>query len=90
MSTMAANPPETGSRAGSIPTGRMDASPEERLAMPDGDHDDLFPSTRPPDAAGTCATNPHAMNEPDPGREVDSPMPPSTAHRRPQHSGSSV
>ena len=41
MSTIVAIPPETESRAGSILTGRMDVTPEELLAMPDGEHYEL-------------------------------------------------
>jgi Uma2 family endonuclease len=41
MSTMTAIPPETESRAESISKGRIEVSPEELLATPDGEHDEL-------------------------------------------------
>jgi Uma2 family endonuclease len=41
MSTMAAIPPRIEGRMESAPTGRMDVTPEELLAMPDGEHYEL-------------------------------------------------
>jgi hypothetical protein len=41
MSTIVAMPPETVRRAESSLAGRMDVTPEELLAMPDGKHYEL-------------------------------------------------
>lgn len=41
MSTMAAIPTQTDDRTESVPTGRIDVTPEELLAMPDGEHYEL-------------------------------------------------